>query len=85
MAPEIIDTVQDMILANRQVKVRELAGTVSASIERVHFTLHHELHIKKLCARWVPRLLTPDQNHTVCEHGLPRCELTVGPRLGQPC
>jgi hypothetical protein len=29
--------------------------------------LHEELEMKKLCARWVPRLLTADQNRTRME------------------
>ena len=31
------------------------------SKERIRHILHEELQIKKLCARWVPHLLTPDQ------------------------
>jgi histone-lysine N-methyltransferase SETMAR len=50
-----------MVLADRRVKVRELAEAVGISTERVNFILHHELHMKKICARWVPRLLTPEQ------------------------
>jgi histone-lysine N-methyltransferase SETMAR len=61
VVPKIIDKVHDMVLADRRVKVRELAEAVGISTERVHFILHHELHMKKICARWVPRLLTPEQ------------------------
>ncbi|CAF4956922.1 unnamed protein product [Pieris macdunnoughi] len=31
------------------------------SYERVQHILHQHLHMEKLCARWVPRLLTVDQ------------------------
>ena len=31
------------------------------STERVHFILRNELDMKKLTARWVPRLLTVEQ------------------------
>ena len=37
---------------------RELTGALGISINRKHFILHHELHMKKAYARWVPRLLT---------------------------
>ncbi|EZA55747.1 Histone-lysine N-methyltransferase SETMAR, partial [Ooceraea biroi] len=61
VTPEIIDKVHDMVLADRRVKVRKLTEAMGISTERVHFILHNELDMKKLCARWVPRLLTPEQ------------------------
>jgi len=44
--------------------VREIAETIGISKERVGYILHEELDTKKLCARWVPRLLTADQKCT---------------------
>jgi len=46
------------------MKVREIAETTGISKERVGYILHEELDMKKLCARWVPRLLTADQKRT---------------------
>ena len=46
------------------MKVREIAETIGISKERVGYILHEELDMKKLCARWVPRLLTADQKRT---------------------
>ena len=37
---------------------------VAISRERVENILHKELGMSKVSARWVPRLLTPDQKHT---------------------
>jgi len=62
--PEIIEQVHDMVLDCRRVKVRETAETIGISKERVGYILHEELDMKKLCARWVPRLLTADQKCT---------------------
>jgi histone-lysine N-methyltransferase SETMAR len=53
-----------MLLDDRQMKVLEIAETIGISIERVGYILHEELDMKKLCARWVPRLLTADQKRT---------------------
>lgn len=50
-----------MILIDRKLKVREIADTMDISIDRVFHILHNELHMKKLLARWVPRVLTVDQ------------------------
>ena len=52
--PEIIDKVHDIVLTDRRVKVRELVEATVISI------LHEQLGMKKLSARWVPRLLTVD-------------------------
>jgi histone-lysine N-methyltransferase SETMAR len=58
---EIIEQVHNTVLYDRRMKVREIAETIGISKERVGYILHEELDMKKLCARWVPRLLTADQ------------------------
>jgi histone-lysine N-methyltransferase SETMAR len=62
--PEIIEQVHDMILDDQRMKVREIAETIGISKDSVGYILHEELGMKKLCARWVPRLLTADQKRT---------------------
>ena len=53
-----------MVLDNGRMKVREIAETIGISKERVGYILHEELDMKKLCAKWVLRLLTADQKRT---------------------
>ncbi|XP_055615357.1 uncharacterized protein LOC129761649 [Toxorhynchites rutilus septentrionalis] len=48
----------DLILADRRLKVREIAETVGISKDRVGHTLHEILGMRKLLPRWVPRLVT---------------------------
>ena len=43
------------------MKLRELADIVKISKERVGFILHAHFTMRKLCSKWVPRLLTVDQ------------------------
>jgi hypothetical protein len=62
--PEIIEQVYDMVLNDWRMKVREIAETIGISKEHVGYILHEELDMKKLCANWLPRLLTADQKHT---------------------
>jgi transposase len=62
--PEIIEQVHDMVLDDRRMKVREIAETIGISKEHVGYILHEELDMKKLCARWAPRLLTANQKHS---------------------
>jgi hypothetical protein len=46
------------------MKMREIVETIGISKESVGYILHKELDMKKLRARWVPRLLTADQKRT---------------------
>jgi len=62
--PEIIEQVHGMVLDDQQMKVREIAETIGISKERLGYILHEESDMKKLCARWVPCLLTADQKRT---------------------
>jgi len=62
--PEDIEQVHDMVLDDRRMKVREIAETIGISKEQVGYILHEELDMKKLCAKWVPSLLTADQKRT---------------------
>lgn len=48
-------------MQHRRVKVRELADMCKIVKERFGRILHEELHMRRLSARWVPRLLTIDQ------------------------
>jgi hypothetical protein len=62
--PEITEQLHDMVLDDRRMKMRETAETVGISKECVGYIMHEELDMKKLCTRWMPRLLTADQKHT---------------------
>jgi hypothetical protein len=44
------------------VKLIETAETLEISKKRVEHIVHEYLDIQKLCAKWVPRVLTIDQN-----------------------
>lgn len=58
---ENITKIHKLVLADRRVKLSELAETTGISKESIRLVLHDKLHLKKLSARWVPRLLTVDQ------------------------
>lgn len=61
----MIEKILDMVLADRRVKVREIAKAVEISIDRVHNILQNHLGMEKLSARWVPRLLTAHKRISV--------------------
>jgi histone-lysine N-methyltransferase SETMAR len=62
--PEIIEQVHDLVLDDRRMEVREIAETIGISKKCVGYIFHEELDMKKLCARWLRRLLTADQKRT---------------------
>ena len=79
--PENVDKVLDIVLADRRVKVRQIADTMRISTERVHHIFTNELGLSKVCARWVPRLLTPELRrvrHQISQQCLDR--FLVNPR-----
>ena len=55
---ENIAKVHQMVLDDRRIKVREIVEVMNMSKERVCYILHQHLDMRKLSARWVPRLLT---------------------------
>lgn len=55
---EMIEKIHQIVLNDRRLKVHEIAETCRMSDERVRNILHNHLNMEKLCARWVPRLLT---------------------------
>ena len=59
--PEIINKIHDILLDDPKVELHEIAEIVSISTERVVNILHKHLCMRKLCARWVLRLLTIDK------------------------
>ena len=56
-----IAKIHQMVLDNRRIKVREIEEAMNISKERVCHILNEDLGMRKLSARWVPRLLTLDQ------------------------
>ncbi|KAG5314939.1 SETMR methyltransferase, partial [Acromyrmex insinuator] len=53
---ENVKKIHEMVLADRKVKVRELADATKISTERTRHILGEILHMKKLSCRWVPLL-----------------------------
>ena len=57
---EMIDKIHDIVVNDRRLKKREISETAIISVGRVWHILHECLGMRKLSARWVPRLLTAD-------------------------
>ncbi|XP_048243687.1 histone-lysine N-methyltransferase SETMAR-like [Haliotis rufescens] len=59
-SPENIDTVHTLVMENRRITLHELEETTGLSYGSIHNIIHGKLHMSKVCARWVPRMLTDD-------------------------
>ena len=57
----MVNKIDEMVLDDRRLKVRELADMVGISKSAVHRILTENLEMRKLHARWVPRLVTMEQ------------------------
>jgi len=56
--PEMVNKIHDMVLADRRLKLSEIVEITGISKGSVVSILHDKLCMKKISARWVPRLLT---------------------------
>lgn len=64
---EKINLVRALIEENRPLTAKAIANTIDISIGSAYKILTEKLKLSKLSARWVPRLLGPDQLHTRAE------------------
>jgi histone-lysine N-methyltransferase SETMAR len=55
------NAVEKLVMEDRRIKVREIAGEIGISTGSVESILHEKLGLIKVCARWVPRMLSPVQ------------------------
>lgn len=61
LTEETINTGAVMIRTDPHLTIRQLAVLLDISIGSVHTLLHDHLNVSRVCARWIPRLLTPVQ------------------------
>lgn len=61
LTSEVIVKVENYVKEDRRVTVREIAETFDISYGSAQAILTKELGMRRVCARWVPRLLLPEQ------------------------
>ena len=61
MTNEICDSVEKLVMDDRRIKVMEIAVAMGISKGSVETILHDKLGLSKVCARWVPRMLSAVQ------------------------
>jgi len=61
--PEIIDQIHELILEDRGISTKLIAGQLGISREWVGSIIHDDLDMRKFSAKWVPKCLNADQKH----------------------
>ena len=56
-ADENIEAVEWIVMRDRQISIRRLAEELAI----IHEIINNHMGMKKVCTRWVPKLLTPIQ------------------------
>jgi len=64
---EIIDQIHELILEDRRISAKSIAKQLGISRERVGSTIHEDLDMRKLSAKWVPKCLNEDQKRPRCQ------------------
>jgi len=60
--PEIIDQIHELILEDRGISTKSIAGQLGISREWVGSIIHEDLDMRKLSAKWVPKCPTRVKN-----------------------
>ncbi|UYV66543.1 hypothetical protein LAZ67_4002014 [Cordylochernes scorpioides] len=58
---ENIDKIHDLVMLDRRMTVRQIEETLGIPKTTVDRIMREHLGLRKISARWVPKLLTPDQ------------------------
>jgi len=65
--PEIIDQIHELILENRRISAKSIAEQLGISREWGGSTIHEDLDMRKLSAKWVQKCLNADQKRQRCQ------------------
>lgn len=72
---DTVKKVEALVLEDRRITIEVVMNEVGLSYGSVWKIIHDQLHMSKVSARWVPRLLTPFQKQT--RHELSQQMLTL--------
>ena len=60
-ANENIEAVERIVMRDRQISIRRVAYELGIPKTTIHEIMNNHMGMKKVCTRWVPKLLTPIQ------------------------
>ena len=68
---DMIARVEQMVMEDRRLTVKQMAANAGISVGSLDTILHDDLKMRKVSARWVPRMLTDENKASrvaVCYH-----------------
>ena len=72
---EMIDQINDFMNRDRRVFIETLSAQFNVSVGAVHIIIREELKMRKICAKFVPRVLREDQRERRCNDSKEMVEL----------
>ena len=64
--PELIGQIKNFMDKDHRVSIETISAQFDLSVRTVHTIIHEELKMKKICAKFVPRVLREDQKERHC-------------------
>ena len=65
--PEVIDQIHELVLEDRRISAKSIAGQLGISREKVGSIIHEDFDMRKLSAKWVPKCMNADQKRQRCQ------------------
>ena len=73
--PELIGQIKNFMDKDRRVSIETISARFDVSVGIVHTIIRKELKMRKICAKFVPRVLREDQKERRCRDSRERVEL----------
>ena len=67
--PELIGQIKNFMDKDRRMSIETISAQFDVSVETVHTIIREELKMRKICAKFVPRVLREDQKDVVTTAG----------------
>ena len=74
--PELIGQIKNFMDKDRRLSIEILGAEFDVRVGTVHTIIHEELKVRKICAKFVPRILREDQKERCCHDSREMVELT---------
>ena len=59
-----VENIKEILMKDGRYTMRQIACLVGISLARAHHIVKYVLKMKKICARWIPHILTNEQKQT---------------------
>ena len=73
--PELIGQIKNFMDKDRRVSIETISAQFDVSVGTVHTIIREELKMRKICVKFVPRMLREDQKERRCHDSRERDEL----------